>query len=134
MLSVDSIIFFVLAIYKDSVEQSEYGGFKSLFLCAYPSYWRNKKTNRQTSITNILCENTNNTFEMEQEADIEIVSTQLEAEIILNDIKKTYVPKNKAVTHKIIDNLSLKVYRGQITAILCKYYLIIFSIFFGYIS
>ncbi len=71
---------------------------------------------------------------MEQEADIEIVSTQLEAEIILNDIKKTYVPKNKAVTHKIIDNLSLKVYRGQITAILGKYYLIIFSIFFGYIS
>ena len=83
MLSVDSIIFFVLAIYKDSVEQSEYGGFKSLFLCAYPSYWRNKKTNRQTSITNILCENTNNTFEMEQEDDIEIVSNQLEAEIIL---------------------------------------------------
>lgn len=118
MLSIDSIIFFILTIYKVKTEH-EYRNFKSFFFFLYPSYWKILKAS-EISMNNILYGNLDDMIEMEREVDIEPVSKLLKPDVVLKNIKKKYVPQNKVVTHKIIDNLNLMVYPGQITAVLGK--------------
>ncbi|XP_041364325.1 cholesterol transporter ABCA5-like [Gigantopelta aegis] len=117
MLVVDSFLYLILAVYFDHVIPGDYGPHYKPWFCLLPSYWCGRK---KTEVIHGQDEDgVRLDVTAQAEADhLEPVSADLASKIglrILN-ISKTF--KDQDSTVKAVDELSLDIYEGQITALL----------------
>ncbi|XP_041352800.1 cholesterol transporter ABCA5-like [Gigantopelta aegis] len=114
MLLVDSFIYFLLAVYFDHVIPGEYGPRYKPWFCLMPSYWFGKK--KPTELPSLI-----NGYQRASQIDsdnLEPVPAELasKAGLRIFNISKEFQSRKNTV--KAVNELSLDIYEGQITALL----------------
>ncbi|KAK3894585.1 hypothetical protein Pcinc_001659 [Petrolisthes cinctipes] len=115
MISIDLLLYFFLAFYLDNVVPSEYGTKRKPWFLFEKSFWVEKKTNLKFVSAGGV---TNEAFE-HNSPDVEPVSGLLKSKtaVRIRNLRKKFTPRGKdAIT--AVDDFSLDIYEGQITAIL----------------
>ncbi|XP_052816309.1 cholesterol transporter ABCA5-like isoform X2 [Mya arenaria] len=122
MLLLDSILYFLLAIYFDNIIPGEYGPRRKPYYIFQPSYWCSGQSHNvrvSYSNGNLDCE------EIEDMSgdgvDVEPVPANMKSKVAvrIKGLTKIYKStENKKEEVKAVNNLSLNMYEGQITAIL----------------
>ncbi|XP_071963813.1 cholesterol transporter ABCA5-like [Antedon mediterranea] len=115
MLSVDALLYFLLAVYFDNVIPSEYGQTKDPFFCFRPSFWSSKEQYRQ-----VRHNSTASVAQNDHEDDVEEVPPDVKGRqcIRVNNIVKEFPGKKKKPPVRAVNGLSLEIYEGQITCLL----------------
>nr|XP_006816829.1 PREDICTED: ATP-binding cassette sub-family A member 5-like [Saccoglossus kowalevskii] len=115
ILSVDIVLYLVLAVYFDNVIPGEYGQRKPIFFCFMPSYWKRRETRVDTECTSFLTASVNSIH-----AEIEPVSAGLQSKvgIRISNLVKVFKSGDKGKDVHAIDGISLDIYEGEITCLL----------------
>merc|ERR1719499_148463 len=110
MLLVDTILYGLLAAWLDNIIPTEYGTKRMPWFFLLPSYWfgSNHYQIRQSTL-----------LPLEMNEDIEETPTDLlgKEAVVIRNIKKTFKGIGKT-TVKAVEDVSLNIYPGEITAIL----------------
>ncbi|CAD6242712.1 GSCOCT00009542001.2-RA-CDS [Cotesia congregata] len=116
MITLDIVLYGLLAYYLDSVIPSEYGTKRPAWFCFTPGFWCKKKVQRIASSNG-----ESNSFIPEEEAsrDVEPVVREMKGReaIRIVDLYKSY-QKCRKPEIKAVNGINLTIYEGQITAIL----------------
>ncbi|XP_076036080.1 cholesterol transporter ABCA5-like isoform X2 [Oratosquilla oratoria] len=117
MISVDIILYFLLALYFDNVIPSEYGTKRKFWFIFSANFWR-RRSMQQVSHLDVA---DNNGYELNGEAnpDFEPVPVDLRGKeaVKLDNIQKTFKSRGKEPV-EAVKGVSLNIYEGQITAII----------------
>ncbi|CAM1313391.1 ABCA3 (predicted) [Pycnogonum litorale] len=107
MLLITSIIYFMLTWYIEAVFPGQFGTAKPFYFPCMPSYWCGSEVvDVRVNVNPVHTLSQDNPY-------IEPDPRGLERGVAINDLTKVYPPNNVAV-----NNLSLNMYNGQITALL----------------
>ncbi|XP_060574789.1 cholesterol transporter ABCA5-like isoform X2 [Ruditapes philippinarum] len=113
MLVVDTVFYFLLAIYLDNVVPGEYGPRQPLWYIFSPSYWcrKSKASIANSAFTGVVESNDGN-------RNVERVSDDIKDKVAvsIDKLTKTFTTSDGKVT--AVNELSLDIYEGQITALL----------------
>ncbi|XP_059079473.1 cholesterol transporter ABCA5-like isoform X1 [Tigriopus californicus] len=126
MLAVDIVLYLLIAFYLDNVVPTEYGTRRKPWYFLQPSYWK-------SSVNSALCarkSQVNDPDRMQKMRslidesnfngpDFEAIPSSMKGReaIVINQLKKTFKSLGSAPVHAVKD-ISLKIYPGEITAIL----------------
>ncbi|XP_069935833.1 cholesterol transporter ABCA5 isoform X2 [Cherax quadricarinatus] len=119
MISVDILLYLSLAYYLDNVIPSEYGTKRKPWFLFQKSFW--VESNKDFQFSPLVAED-NAAFEGNESLanpDLEPVSSELSRKVAvrIRNLTKTFYPSKKEPV-KAVDDFSLDIYQGQITAIL----------------
>ncbi|KAK7506564.1 hypothetical protein BaRGS_00002039, partial [Batillaria attramentaria] len=118
MLLVDVILYFLLAIYLDHVIPGEFGPRYSPLFCLKRSYWFPNKqgSGERTYLMNGIGQGDHD--DVITGPNIEPVSADMRSKRTLRIMNITKIFKSKQETTTAVNQLSLDMYEGQITALL----------------
>lgn len=113
MISIDIFLYLFLAYYLDNVIPSEYGTKRKPWFLFQKSFWIESNKSFQFSLLNAEDD------EALTSPDLEPVSSEVARKVAvrIRNLKKTFYPSKKEPL-KAVDDFSLDIYEGQITAIL----------------
>ncbi|XP_053381131.1 cholesterol transporter ABCA5-like [Mercenaria mercenaria] len=117
MLAVDTVMYFILAVYLDNVIPGEYGPRQPPWYIVSPSYWCRKSTTAG-SFTNQRFSPFAYNSDKDGDANIEKVSDEMKDKIAVSIDRLTKVFATSDGKVNAVDGLSLDIYEGQITALL----------------
>uniref|UniRef100_H2YP14 ABC transporter domain-containing protein n=1 Tax=Ciona savignyi TaxID=51511 RepID=H2YP14_CIOSA len=113
-LAVDIVVYFLLTLYFDSVIPSEYGQRKPLIYCLMPSFWCPPK-----KVPKVDDEFSTDVTAEREPVDADFIGKEA---IVIRNVTKVYEPFGLLTKAKdsttAVQNFSLNIYEGQITAIL----------------
>ncbi|XP_066469630.1 cholesterol transporter ABCA5-like [Tiliqua scincoides] len=112
LLTLDSMLYLLLAVYLDQVIPGEYGLRRNFFFFLKSSFWL-KQPRNYTELCESVSTGNINSNEM-----IEPVSSEFQGKeaIRINSVQKSFVKKGETV--EALKSLSFDIYEGQITALL----------------
>jgi len=115
MLSIDIVLYMLLAFYLDNVLPSQYGSRQSPWFCLKPSFWL-RPPPRKLGVDNDNYDNYDGSVD---NGDIEALPASLRGKeaVTIRALTKTFKAFGKAPV-QAVQGLSLDIYEGQITAIL----------------
>ncbi|XP_065052485.1 phospholipid-transporting ATPase ABCA3-like isoform X1 [Rhopilema esculentum] len=110
MMVVQSVVCWILTWYIEAVFPGEYGVPKPFYFVFTSSYWCGTSPSTKNEVRDIDMD------AVEENEDVEEESAELEVGVSIQGLKKTF---SSATGKKLaVDGLSLKMYKGQITALL----------------
>ncbi|CAF0870807.1 unnamed protein product [Adineta steineri] len=114
MLYIDAAIYLLFALYIENIWPGQYGIPKSFYYPFQLSYWRGYTTSNVHVSDECIDEAENN-----NSAAFESEPVDKELGVQLNNVSKTYsfLLNNRPPVHAV-QNLSMNIYRGQLTALL----------------
>lgn len=124
MLIVDSILYFLLAMYFDNVIPGEYGPRQKPWFLFTREFWCSGRKGKAMNVdmdSNYLFNRDYGSFISSDESDIdsvEPVPASMKSHLAVRISKLDKVFESKKKTVKAVNELSLDIYEGQITAIL----------------
>eukprot|EP00794_Sanderia_malayensis_P017572 gene17572-19324_t len=118
MMLVQSFMWWVITWYVEAVFPGQYGVSKPFYFFLLPSYWCGSAWNKNSSTSDILQETSAGTplsFK-ERDKNVEEADPNLDVGVNIVNLRKMF---SSSVGNKVaVDGLSLKMYKGQITALL----------------
>ncbi|XP_023723147.1 ATP-binding cassette sub-family A member 5 isoform X3 [Cryptotermes secundus] len=117
MMSLDIVLYGLLAYYLDCVIPSEYGTKRSPWFCFTPGFWCSRKSAPRIPSVNGESDSFNTGEELNR--DIETVAREMKGREAINivDLYKTFHACRKPEV-RAVNGINLAIYEGQITAIL----------------